>query len=248
MSAEAQGRTVIIDNIPEGQRDEVSVRSLCEPVGAVCGTRLSSPESDAEPPRLPEGPGERVFNFPTGFHAVVEFEEEAAALKAPKALTDKSNWRSGLRVQLLVDRNADKMFQRNEDVADRAKVDGGYEKNAGVGGTETIEAPLEGEMPANEGPAFKKPGRKGRKKDYASWAAATPAFRNQAVAQQSGGVDGEGAATGVLGDEAAAARPGLLLPSLGGGRGGGRRQPRMPDGTRGFAMGRGRPMAPVPPS
>ena len=61
---------------------------------------------------------------------------EAAALEAPKALTDKSNWRSGLRVRLLVDRKADKMFQRSEDAAERAKTGdaGGVCVTAGAGG------------------------------------------------------------------------------------------------------------------
>jgi len=243
MSAEAQARTVILDNIPEGQGDEGYVRGLCEPVGAVRCARLGGLPSDAEPPRPHEGPAGRVFNFSTGFHALVEFEEEASALEAPKALTDKSNWRSGLRVRLLVDRKADKMYQRSDDATERAKAAGGGDKKeTGDATAQTCEA--------NEGPAFQKPGRKGRKKkDYASWAAATPTFRNQAIANQGGGADGEGGATRGVSGEVPAASQGLpVLGTAGGaaGRGGGRRQPRMPDGTRGFAAGRGRPLAPAP--
>jgi len=249
MSAEAQARTVIVDNIPEGKGDEVSVQGLCEPVGSVRGVRLGGLDGGPKLPRPPEGPGGRVFNFPTAFHALVEFEDEAAALEAPKALTDKSNWRSGLRVRLLVDRKADKMFQRSEDAAERAKTgDSGEKKEGAAGGGE--EAPLEaGGGKPDEGPAFQKAGRKGRKKkDYAAWAAATPAFRSQAVAQQSGGADGEGGtATGLEpgSDVAGPPHPGRPAPGAGAGRGG-RRQPTMPDGTRGFAAGRGRPLAPAP--
>ena len=255
MSAEAQARTVILDNIPEGQGDEGSVRGLCEPVGAVRCARLGGLPGDAEPPRPHEGPAGRVFNFSPGFHALVEFEEEASALEAPKALTDKSNWRSGLRVRLLVDRKADKMYQRSEDAAERAKATGGGDKKetGGASADGEVGATVQGsEALANEGPAFQKPGRKGRKKkDYASWAAATPTFRNQAVANQGGGADGEGGAARGVAGEVPAASQGLPAPGIAGGgggagRGGGRRQPRMPDGTRGFAAGRGRPLAPAP--
>ena|ERR1712025_1168732 len=251
-SAEAQARTVIVDNIPEGKRDEVSVRGLCEPAGAIRGVRLGGLDGGEGRCRPAEGPGGRVFNISTGFHALVEFEEEAVALEAPKVLTDKSNWRSGLRVRLLVDRKADKMFQRSEDAAERAKAGDAGESKAGAAG-EGEEAPQEaGGGAADEGPAFQKAGRKGRKKkDYAAWAAATPAFRSQAVAQQSGGADGEGGtATGLEpGTDVAPGPPrsGHAAPSAGAGRGG-RRQPTMPDGTRGFAAGRGRPLAAAPPS
>mmetsp|Transcript_8907 Transcript_8907/g.22026 ORF Transcript_8907/g.22026 Transcript_8907/m.22026 type:complete len:1254 (-) Transcript_8907:769-4530(-) len=109
--------------------------------------------------------------------------------------------------------------------------------------------------------------KKHSKKDYASWAAATPEFR--AVAAAKYGATGSGTASPVPGSGshlhgAASPNPGILGTSpggrsylsegglaLAGGNGHGHHAPHVinalgPDGTKGF-MGRGRPLHPPPP-
>lgn len=98
-----------------------------------------------------------------------------------------------------------------------------------------------------------KEGKKKDKKDYASWAAATPEFRAAAAKHSSGG--GTPLSAGMRGtspSRAGQAGTSPLRASMGGAPGGHHdadshvRIARMPDGTRGFGMGRGRPATPAP--
>jgi Flp pilus assembly protein TadG len=103
--------------------------------------------------------------------------------------------------------------------------------------------------------------KKSKKKDYASWAAATPQFRAEAAAAKHNGC-GEGGGGDKAADAARLARGADASPLratlLDGGSAPGGGPPaghghdlvhvaRMPDGSRGFAMGRGRPLAQPPP-
>jgi hypothetical protein len=100
---------------------------------------------------------------------------------------------------------------------------------------------------SHDGSVVKEGSKKKEKKDYASWAAATPEFRAAAAgAKRSAG----GAANS---SGSSPARAGLSpLRASGGGAASGHdgdshvRIARMPDGTRGFGMGRGRPLTPAP--
>ncbi|KAF8065578.1 LARP6B [Scenedesmus sp. PABB004] len=98
--------------------------------------------------------------------------------------------------------------------------------------------------------------KKKEKRDYASWAAATPEFRAAAAAANAagGGSGGGAGAPGTSPGRAAAAGLSPLRASAGGGGGGAAAAAqhgdthiaRMPDGSRGFGVGRGRPLAPPP--
>jgi hypothetical protein len=102
---------------------------------------------------------------------------------------------------------------------------------------------------SHDGSAPKEGSKKKEKKDYASWAAATPEFR--AAAKHSGGGSSNSSSSAALGSSPA--RAGLSpLRASGGGVASGHdgdshvRIARMPDGTRGFGMGRGRALTPPP--
>lgn len=110
---------------------------------------------------------------------------------------------------------------------------------------------------SHDGAAKEKDGKRKEKKDYANWAAATPEFRAVAAMHSTGGniSTGGGSGTGVLGTSPGRAGQAGISPlraSAGGAAGSGHdgdshvRIARMPDGTRGFGMGRGRPMSPAP--
>jgi hypothetical protein len=104
---------------------------------------------------------------------------------------------------------------------------------------------------SHDGSVAKEGSKKKEKKDYASWAAATPEFRAAAAgAKHSAGGGGNANSSG-----SSPARAGLSpLRASGGGAAGASghdgdshvRIARMPDGTRGFGMGRGRPLTPAP--
>ncbi|WIA36582.1 hypothetical protein OEZ86_007872 [Tetradesmus obliquus] len=97
--------------------------------------------------------------------------------------------------------------------------------------------------------------KKKEKKDYASWAAATPEFRAAAAAvKHSGGGNGNSSSSSAaLGSSPARAGLSPMRASGGGGSvASGHdgdshvRIARMPDGSRGFGMGRGRALTPPP--
>lgn len=106
-------------------------------------------------------------------------------------------------------------------------------------------------------------GKKKEKKDYAAWAAATPEFRAAATAAKhssSGG--GAGGPANLAALSTSPARSPMMSPMRGAGGAFSQQAPgsplpvhghhlehtaRGPDGTRGFCMGRGRPLTPAAP-
>jgi La-related protein 7 len=99
---EVQSRTVVAENLPEDHSIE-SLEQLFSSVGNVKMVRICQPEAA-------NGANQTAAKFKSDMvvsnklHALVEFETLEQAEKAVVALTDKGNWRSGLRVRLLLRR------------------------------------------------------------------------------------------------------------------------------------------------
>jgi La-related protein 7 len=99
---EVQTRTVVAENLPEDHSIE-SVEQLFGSVGNVKMVRICQPDAA-------NGANQTAAKFKSDMvvsnklHALVEFETVEQAEKAVVALTDKGNWRSGLRVRLLLRR------------------------------------------------------------------------------------------------------------------------------------------------
>ncbi|CAM6100496.1 unnamed protein product [Calypogeia fissa] len=99
---EVQSRTVVAENLPEDHSIE-SIEQLFSSVGNVKMVRICQPEAA-------NGANQTAAKFKSDMvvsnklHALVEFEAVEQAEKAVVALTDKGNWRSGLRVRLLLRR------------------------------------------------------------------------------------------------------------------------------------------------
>ena len=104
--------------------------------------------------------------------------------------------------------------------------------------------------------------KKKEKKDYASWAAATPEFRAVAAAAKHSSGGGVAGGSPAMLSTSPVRSPGMMSPMRGQGGGFAPQAPgspapghihhlehtaRGPDGTRGFALGRGRPMTPAAP-
>lgn len=78
-----------------------------------------------------------------------------------------------------------------------------------------------------------------QKKDYAAWAAATDHYRGEAIAAKGQGVGGGKAGVAIVGSPL---QSNGMRPIIKHGSGVAPVEPRMPDGTKGFSMGRGKPL------
>jgi La-related protein 7 len=100
---EVQARTVVAENLPIDYSVE-KLEELFGKVGSVKMVRICHPEA-------PNGGNQTAVKLPKSdmvisnkLHALVEYETVDLAEKAVAELTDERNWRSGLRVRLLLRR------------------------------------------------------------------------------------------------------------------------------------------------
>jgi La-related protein 7 len=98
-----QARTVVAENLPIDYSVE-KLEELFGKVGSVKMVRICHPET-------PNGGNQTAVKLPKSdmvisnkLHALVEYEAVDLAEKAVAELTDERNWRSGLRVRLLLRR------------------------------------------------------------------------------------------------------------------------------------------------
>lgn len=200
--------TVVVENLPEDRSIE-NIRKICCQVGSIKSITIHDPlaAEDAEQSNKADKP------ISGRMHALVEYETMEAAEKAVATLNDKTDWRNGLRVQLLrkkvgygLGRNVARKGSDSEKGGHaRVPVSVGDEKN-----NQSIEQ--HGEPGDEDGDHISKE-RNGRK------------GRNRSKGRKYHGNNGMGHGNGSVVE--------ALKPPPG---------PRMPDGTRGFTMGRGRPL------
>ncbi|KAL3688467.1 hypothetical protein R1sor_014776 [Riccia sorocarpa] len=235
---EVQSRTVVAENLPEDHSIE-SVEQLFASVGNVKMVRICQPEAA-------NGASQTAAKFKSDMvvsnkvHALIEFETVEQAEKAVSALTDERNWRSGLRVRLLLRRTFQSKhgyqqapFQKarkasgDEDdvVADDEDV-GAQDKSgeeSGVAVDRSEESP-DGMQGHDGGAVDLGNGKRGRGRGRGGR-----------------GGRGRGQHTGVNGGRnqlGSSPQSSITLPSDIVGRP--PPGPRMPDGTRGFSIGRGK--------
>ncbi|CAN0878986.1 La-related protein 6C [Linum grandiflorum] len=166
-------------------------------------------------------------------HALVEFEAPDVAEKAVEKLNDERNWRKGLRVRLLL-RCSPKSVLKSR----KSEFDGILDDEEGPfsGSLDDINIPsitdLTSESNADE--------TSGSSKKGGSSARGRGKGRGRL---QSYGSGGRGLLLSPSPQSAANASSPFDSASGSNKHGGFNRGPRMPDGTRGFTMGRGKPLA-----
>ncbi|KAF8405088.1 hypothetical protein HHK36_009986 [Tetracentron sinense] len=95
---ELQSRTVVAENLPEDYSEQ-SLEKIFGVVGSVKTVRICHPqESNAS-----RSKGDVLIS--NKLHALVEYENTNTAEKAVEKLNDERNWRKGLRVRLLLRRS-----------------------------------------------------------------------------------------------------------------------------------------------
>ncbi|CAI8615835.1 unnamed protein product [Vicia faba] len=225
---ELQSRIVIAENLPEDHCHQ-NLLKVFSSVGSVKTIRTCPPQisnnGTSSASRLGKIDGIPLYNK---LHAFVEYESVELAERAVAELNDERNWRSGLRVRLML-RHSSKPSQgrggKGLDV--EVSCEGDY---ASVSEPQAIEKELEDasfpdtlvhEHVQGEEASYEKESgqKKGRSRVRAKGRGRVHCHQNNRVNPSN---------NSFFTDQGVAKQP----PG-----------PRMPDGTRGFSMGRGKPVA-----
>ncbi|KAJ0249133.1 La-related protein 6C [Hirschfeldia incana] len=217
---ELQGRTVVVENLPDDHSYQ-NLEKIFGVVGNVKAIRICHPpESNTSRPK-----GD--FLMSNKIHALIEYDHTVVADKAVEKLNDERNWRKGLRVRLLL-RCSPKSVLKHRRNFDGILVDdeSPYESGEDSPRLHLTEQHLDNDGDDNIGGLWGKGRGKGRGRSPRSYAV--------------GGGGGRSFGIGLgLGLSIGSMSPSLGLhessyPKTA------TKGPRMPDGTRGFNMGRGK--------
>ncbi|KAL6614494.1 hypothetical protein ACP70R_036764 [Stipagrostis hirtigluma subsp. patula] len=227
---DAKKSTVVVENLPP----DFSMESIQEKfgiIGKIVNITINDPHSVKES----AAPKKAGFILSSKVHALVEYDAVESAEKAVTTLNDERNWRTGMKVRLLAKQSGkgsgkhNQSCKENQDTASKKNNQNQpskeeqhttSEKNTS---TDSVEGTMDKEnfnsvLTSEDEHQHQKPNaRGGRKGRYRG---------RQGQIQQS--TIGEGSS----------ASESLNKPLPG---------PRMPDGTRGFTMGRGKSLPPQKP-
>ncbi|KAG0585893.1 hypothetical protein KC19_2G047600 [Ceratodon purpureus] len=239
---EVQSRTVVAENLPKDHSVE-SVEELFGKVGPVKMVRICSPEAANGANSTAAKHPKTDMLVSNKLHALVEYESVELAEKAVAELTDERNWRSGLRVRLLLRRQA---FQSKHSYqqaphqrARKPSMDGelamdeeeGMPEKSGERGHERSGEEYGGpQHQADRGDDFMggesgdAMGKKGRGRGRGG---RTGGGRGRGLHHTHSGTPPQNSSLYLLSETIGKPPPG----------------PRMPDGTRGFSTGRGKLLA-----
>ncbi|KAD4179187.1 hypothetical protein E3N88_27778 [Mikania micrantha] len=212
---ELQSRTVVAENLPEDHSHQ-NLEKIFNVVRSVKSIRICHPQE----PNSSRSRGDYVFS--NKLHALVEYETSDMAEKAVEKLNDERNWRKGLRVRLLLRRSPKSVLKSRKSEFDGLlddEIDEAYDLPEESSPSNAIELAVDNN--AEEG--SKKGWARGRGKSKIR----TSSHNGRGVLSQSPQSSGS---------THSETTPSPKLSPKG---------PRMPDGTRGFTMGRGKPMSPL---
>ncbi|KAL6991441.1 hypothetical protein U1Q18_009553 [Sarracenia purpurea var. burkii] len=202
--------TVLVENLPEDHSTE-NIQRIFGAAGNIKHICICDPHAAREPRK--KTIAEKLLSGK--LHALIEYESVEAAEKAVAMLNDKQDWRYGMRVKFL--KRVAKHGERKKGWRETNSEKNSNVQASDAGGDEENHYSIEHhDDPHDEDwnhPLKDKNGNKGRN-------------RRQGRGQKYRGINGQGHGTvpSSHGSEPSRPPPG----------------PRMPDGTRGFMMGRGR--------
>ncbi|KAF7840871.1 la-related protein 6C [Senna tora] len=213
---ELQSRTVVAENLPEDHSFQ-NLQKIFSVVGSLKTLRICYPHDLSTSPRLKGD----IF-ISNKLHALVEYKTTDLAEKAVEKLNDERNWRKGMRVRMLIRRTPRSVLKGR-----KSEFDGFLDDD------EISDADSTGDSPhpicsdvnssGDENPnAYKKGG----------W--------GRGLSSKGRGCSQSYMGRGLL---ASPHHPSSFVQSEASPRQS-PKGPRMPDGTRGFAIGRGKPVNP----
>ncbi|KAI5065861.1 hypothetical protein GOP47_0018485 [Adiantum capillus-veneris] len=225
---EIQSRTVVAENLPDDHSIE-SMEQLFSSVGNVKMIRVCEPEaSNGTNQAAKFSKADMVVS--NKLHALVEYETVEQAERAVAELTDQGNWRRGLHVRLLLRRtnkhNASKSHKVNEGADGSGPEDdaatSASDNVVDRGGEEGNIQDRSEELPGGDNAQLDGSSKKGR-------------GRGRVRGRGRGQYHPNGGRSHPVGTppQANMLSNFEVKPPLG---------PRMPDGTRGFTLGRGKVM------
>ncbi|KAJ8645590.1 hypothetical protein MRB53_007338 [Persea americana] len=215
---ELQSRTVVVENLPQDYSHQ-NIEKIFSVVGSVKAVRICHPQ-ESSTPRSSKGD----VLISNKLHALVEYETTEQAEKAVEKLNDERNWRKGLRVRMLLRRSPRSVIRGRKSDYDH------FDRNSDddeVPPSESLEeSPLSTEQPAENNAEENSSGSK------RGWSRSRGKSRGRSQSHSGRGLLAPSPQpSGTIQCEASSKQ----TP----------RGPRMPDGTRGFTMGRGKPVTPT---
>ena len=223
-------RTVLVENLPS-ESTAVALQELFSVAGAVRVARLCQPSTTASTlhAAAAHDPWCTLNVVCTQQHALVEFSTREEAQRAVEKLNDGTNWRTGLRVRLV----------RRDVAKHKASQDG---DDDGDGQEVQADDQQQHAPSAEAGATQKEREHKGKpaKKDYAAWASVAAHKQAKEAGGNAAADEQQRTAPRRFFAPRTAPVSGLLPPTAAApGSSGGVREAAMPDGTRGFGLGRG---------
>ncbi|XP_042479386.1 la-related protein 6A [Macadamia integrifolia] len=210
---DAKSRTVLVENMPDNFSIE-SMKIIFGAAGNIKNISIQDPHAAEESTKI-----SKAKNLISGkIHAFVEYETAEAAERAVATLNDENNWRTGMRVKLLI------KIMGKFGLSKKGCKGTTSEKNRNAPMSEAVgdDEPLKSTDHHDETPEQEEEGnlrseRTGRRSQNRG--------RSKGQKQHNHNSQGHGTLHRHPGVEGSKPPPG----------------PKMPDGTRGFTMGRGRP-------
>lgn len=256
-----QLRTVVAENLPDDHSHQ-NIEKIFNVAGCVKTIRICHPQD-------PSTRSKGDFIISTKLHALVEFDNPEAAEKAVEMLNDQRNWRKGLRVRCLLRRSPKSVLKKKD-------FDGILDEEEGIAAEIQSEAHTQTSNPESVAAVAASASatsvvdhnnmdmsiiykfdklQKERNKIFSLFSEISSGAQGEEnSAASSKKVWNKGRGKSRLRTQTSGGRGLLTLtPQISNsilGETSSRQTikgPRMPDGTRGFTMGRGRPLNSTPP-
>ncbi|XVE49151.1 hypothetical protein DITRI_Ditri01bG0059200 [Diplodiscus trichospermus] len=210
---EVQSRTVVVENLPEDHSHQ-NLDKIFNVVGSVKNIRICHPQES----NSSRSKGDYVMC--NKLHALVEYESTEIAEKAVEKLNDERNWRKGLRVRLLLRLSPKSVLKTR-----KSEFDGILDE---------VDSPLteysEDSSLPNNAESIEKNADDNAVGSKKGWAKGRGKGRGRIQNHSGRGL------LSALPQPSNAVQCEAFVKQMSKG-------PRMPDGTRGFTMGRGKPLS-----
>ncbi|KAE8669997.1 La-related protein 6C [Hibiscus syriacus] len=209
---QVQSRTIIVENLPEDHSHQ-NLDKIFNVVGSVKNIRICHPQE------CNSSRSKNDYFMSNKLHALVEYESTRIAEKAVEKLNDERNWRKGLRVRLLLRLSPKSVLKTR-----KSEFDGILDEDDSPHAEYS-----EGSSPPNNAELFENSAEDSAMGSKKGWSKLRGKLRGCAQS-----LAGRGLLPGSPQPSNAVQCEASVKQMLKG--------PRMPDGTRGFTMGRGKPI------
>ncbi|XP_038981901.1 la-related protein 6C isoform X2 [Phoenix dactylifera] len=213
---ELQTRTVVVENLPEDYSRQ-NLEKIFSVAGSVKNIRICHPQ---EPNSARSSKTDVLIS--NKLHALVEYETVEQAEKAVEKLNDERNWRKGLRVRTMLRRTPRSVIRTRRSDYDHFDI---FSEDEQSPPSQTVGSPHIGQLLEHSIEDNQNTAKKG-------WGRGRAKLHGMVQNHNGRGLLSQSPQPGCLGQPEATSKQIL-------------QGPRMPDGTRGFTMGRGKPLTPV---